>query len=125
MVICVNRIGMGVGASKSRKAHASVTQTTRKVKNPLKANSSSSLLSSSKSNPHSPNTNNKKQKRIDKLVEKLREFGKGKGLNNEVNHYIRMAEKFKNMDSLLSYVQQKKEVLKKKLNEDDEEIDEK
>jgi hypothetical protein len=120
MVICVNRIGMGVGASKSRKAHPTVTQTRRKVKNPLKADSSSSLLSSAKSIASPPNTNNQKQKRIDKLIEKLKEFGKDKGLEDEVNHYIRMADKFKNVDSLLRYVEAKKNVLKKKLNEDDE-----
>ena len=111
---------MGIGASKSRKDHSSVTQTRRKVKNPLKADSSSSLLSTSKSNPRSPNTNNQKQKRINKIVDKLKEFGKNKGLEDEVNHYIRMAEKFKNVDSLLLYVEAKKNVLKKKLNEDDD-----
>jgi hypothetical protein len=92
---------MGAGVSKSRKVHPIVTQSTRKLQKPVNAAA--------------------EQKRIDKIIEKLRDFGeRDSRLKGEVNHYIRMAQKFKTVDAVISYIEGAKKTLLKRLDEEDD-----
>ena len=96
---------MGIGASRTRKVTPIVTprvaQPTRRVQKPSSAAA--------------------EQKKIDRIIEKLRELGESDSrLKNEVNHYIKMAQKFKDVNSLLRYIEGAKKTLLKRLDDDDD-----
>jgi len=92
---------MGAAASKTRNIRSTVSQSTRKIQKPL--------------NPVA------EQKKIDRIIEKLREFGeRERRLKGEVNHYIKMAEKFNTVESLLRYIEGAKKTLLKRLDDDDD-----